>query len=233
MEKRTRNRMITGCILFVLLVAGFTIILYPYFQRLAEPANQAVIQTWIQKMGIVGVLAMFAVQIVQVVMAFIPGEPVELIAGVLYGAVGGLAVCLIGCALASAIIFSLSKRFGKELLYRLFKAEKVDGWKWLHDSKKGEVATFIIFFIPGIPKDMLTYFVGITEMRVWTFLGISTIARIPSVLSSTIIGSSIRQGDWKISALVFVITGVVGIVGIGFKDRLIAFCRGLTERKRK
>lgn len=225
MDKKTRRRVNAYCILFIGLVIGLTIILLPYFQRLPEPEYQAAIQNWINKMGGAGILLILAIQIVQVVIAFIPGEPVEILAGALYGTVPGLVICLAGCVFASTIIFALSKRFGKKLVYRLFGKEKVANWKWLQDSPKTEMVTFILFFIPGTPKDMLTYIVGITEMSVGKFIGISTFARIPSILSSTMIGSTIRQGDWELSLTVFIITGLIGIVGICFKDKAIDFCR--------
>jgi len=231
MDKKTRNRVIVYCTLFCGLVIGITVILLPYFQRLSEPEFQASIQNWINRIGIWGVLLIFAIQVLQIVIAFIPGEPVEILAGALYGTLGGLAICLAGCVFASTVIFALSKRFGKELLYRLFGKEKTTNWKWLQDNQKSEMVTFILFFIPGTPKDMLTYIVGVTEMSVKKFIAISTLARIPSIFSSTMIGSAMRQGDWKMSLIVFLITGIVGIVGIGFKDKIIDFCRRKTKSK--
>lgn len=212
--------------LFVLLVAGLTVFLLPYVQKLRDPQVQLLVETWVRKVGVLGWLAMFGVQMLQVVIAFIPGEPVELIAGALYGAAGGLALCTLGCVTASALIFLLSKRLGKSVLDSLFGAEKVKDWKWLYDSQRMELVTFILFLIPGTPKDMLTYVVGVTNMRVGKFLLISSLARIPSVLSSTMIGSSLRQGNWVLTLVVFIITAVVGVVGITCKDRMIAFCRG-------
>ena len=212
--------------LFVLLVAGLTVFLFPYVQKLRDPQVQLLVEIWVRKVGVLGWLAMFGVQMLQVVIAFIPGEPVELIAGALYGAAGWLALCTLGCVTASALIFLLSKRLGKSVLDSLFGAEKVKDWKWLYDSRRMELVTFILFLIPGTPKDMLTYVVGVTNMRVGKFLLISSLARIPSVLSSTMIGSSLRQGNWVLTLVVFIITAVVGVVGITCKERMIAFCRG-------
>lgn len=221
-----KKRVLILGVLFVLLVAGLTVFLFPYVQKLRDPQVQLLVETWVRKVGVLGWLAMFGVQMLQVVIAFIPGEPVELIAGALYGAAGGLALCTLGCVTASALIFLLSKRLGKSVLDSLFGAEKVKDWKWLYDSQRMELVTFILFLIPGTPKDMLTYVVGVTNMRVGKFLLISSLARIPSVLSSTMIGSSLRQGNWVLTLVVFIITAVVGVVGITCKDRMIAFCRG-------
>lgn len=225
MDKQNRKWVIIYCILFITLVSVLTAILYPYFEQLSEPENQAAIQEWVERMGIAGLLIILAVQIMQVVIAFIPGEPVELLAGALYGTWSGLVLCLLGCIIGSIIIFSLSKRFGKRLLYRFFNKENVESWKWLQDGRKSEMVTFILFLIPGTPKDMLTYFVGVTDMSVVKFIAITTFARIPSVISSSLIGSNIRQGDWKTTVIVFIITGFIGIVGIGVKDRIIRFLR--------
>lgn len=230
MEKQTRKRIIWYCVLFTILAAGLTIILFPYFRRFAQPEYQSEIQNRISKMGIWGPLAILGLQILQIIVAFIPGEPVEILAGALYGAGGGLAICLLGSIAASTAIFRMSKRFGKQILFFLFGKRKAENWKWLQDSRKSNFVTFILFFIPGTSKDMLTYIVGITEMNTTTFILISTFARIPSVLSSAIIGATMRQGSWKISLIVFFITGTIGIVGIGVQDRLVSFCRKYTKR---
>lgn len=232
MEKKTRRQVIVYCILFIGLIAGITAVLFPYVERLSDPQAQKTIEAWIDKMGIMGFLVVLGIQILQVVIAFIPGELVEIFSGALYGTVGGLLICLSGCVIASTIIFSLSKRYGKPLLYGLFGKEKVQGFKWLQDSRKYSMVTFILFFVPGTPKDMLTYIVGITNMSIREFIGISTLARIPSILSSTIIGSTIRQGEWEISLFVFLVTGIIGIVGIGFKERIIDFCQSRTDKEK-
>ena len=198
MEKKTRKRVIVYCILFVGLIVGITVVLFPYIERLSDPQSQNDIEALLEKMGVMGFLVVLGIQILQVVIAFIPGEPVEIFSGALYGTVGGLLICLSGCVIASTIIFALSKRYGKPLLYSLFRKKKCRGrGKWLQDSRKCSMVTFILFLIPGTPKDMLTYIVGVTDMSVWKFIGISTFARIPSVLSSTIIGSTMRQGNGK------------------------------------
>lgn len=225
MEKKIRRKIIAYCILFTGLVAGITALLFPWFQKLADPVCQENMRQWILQMGVAGFFALLGLQILQVVIAFIPGEPVELLAGAMYGALGGLGVCLSGCVIASAIIFALSKRFGTKMLRALFGENNVQSWAWLQDSRKCDMVTFLLFFIPGTPKDMLTYIMGVTKMRLGKFLLISSFARIPSVLSSTIIGSALRQGKWEISLCVFLLTGLIGILGISFKERVVAFCR--------
>lgn len=233
MKKKNRRQVIVYCILFVGLIAGITVVLFPYVEQLSDPQYQKSIEAWITQMGIMGFLVVLGIQILQVVIAFIPGEPIEIFSGALYGTVGGLLICLSGCIIASTIIFALSKRYGKTLLYALFGKEKVQSWKWLQDSRKCSLITFILFFIPGTPKDMLTYFVGVTDMSVGKFISISTLARIPSVLSSTVIGSTMRQGEWETSLIVFLVTGIIGIVGIGFREKVIGFCQRKAKKEQR
>lgn len=223
--KKTDKRMILYCILFVGIVIGITAVLLPYFRKISDPVYQSEISKWVHQKGMFGVLMVVGIQILQIIIAVIPGEPVELLSGVLYGTIGGLALCLLGSLIGSLIIFLLSGHFGKKLLYTFFKKEKVQSWKWLKDSKKCTMATFLLFLIPGTPKDLLTYIIGVTDMKVGKFLVISSLARIPSVVSSTMLGANMRSGNWKVSVLVFLLTGIVGIIGIGYKEKIIDFCR--------
>ena len=229
--KKVYKQTILYCILFIGLVTGITVILFPYFQSLSDPICQDRIREWVNNIGIIGIFTVLGLQILQIIIAFIPGEPVEILSGALYGTIGGLILCLIGCMLASAVVFSLSKYFGKKLLYVLFSKQNIQSWNWLQDSKKYTIVTFLLFFIPGTPKDMLTYIIGITNMSIRRFLVISSLARVPSVLSSTMMGATMRQGNWKISIIVFLITGVIGIAGVAFNDKIIAFCRRHSKRE--
>lgn len=220
-----------GLLAATALVAAF-ILLWPWLQKLAQPATQAQLKTWVESMGAGGWLLLFGVQVLQIVIAFIPGEPVEILAGLLYGTWGGLLLCSAGCILASAMVFALSRRFGLPLLHRLFGKEKVEGFAFLQNSQRLEAATFLLFLIPGTPKDMLTYVAGATKLPMSKFLLISTFARIPSVITSTMIGASVSQGAFGLTIAVFVVTALLGILGIRYKDRMINYCKKLEGKMR-
>lgn len=215
---------LTFSVFAVLLILSLFVML-PFIEKLSEPENQIRFKEWVNDIGIRGWLIVLGIQILQIVIAFIPGEPVELLAGVIYGTFGGLIVCLAGASMASAITFTLSKKYGKPLLNRFFGKEKVKVWRWIQDNRKIETVTFVLFFIPGTPKDMLTYVVGLSNIRLSRFILISSFARIPSILSSAMVGSFMRKGKWEISITVFAITGIIGIMGILYKDKFIDFCR--------
>lgn len=207
----------------LLLMIAATILLMPSIRSLADPAVRARFKGWVQSLGVLGYLVMISIQIVQIVIALIPGEVVEILAGVMYGGFGGLLVCLIGCVIASSGIFLLSKKFGAKFTQRFFNKDNLEKYAYLKDSRKLELIVFILFLLPGTPKDMLTYVAGTTPMRLVQFLLISTFARIPSIVSSTFIGNSLVHNNWPVTILIFTVTAVLGILGIVYKDRILDF----------
>jgi len=92
--------------------------------------------------------------------------------------------------------------------------EKIKNHRLLQDENKLEWAVFLLFFIPGTPKDLLTYLVPLTRINPTRYLLIATLARIPSILSSAYIGSSFGQGKYLVSLVAFGITGGIGLIGM-------------------
>lgn len=134
-------------------------------------------------------LIMVAINFTQVVIAFIPGEIVEQACGVL-GPIRGTLICLIGIVLGSCFVIFLVRKFGRNLLFAICPKEKIDSISFLHNAKRRNLLTLILFFIPGTPKDLLTYAIGITDMSIPLYLILTTFARLPSIIMSTV------SGDW-------------------------------------
>lgn len=169
---------------------------------------------WVSGAGILGDLAMIGVSALQVVVAIIPGEPFELAAGYAFGWLRGMLLCMTGFALASSAVFLLVKRFGMKFVLLFFSEEKIASISFLRDSNRLNFLTFILFLIPGTPKDVLTYFVGLTPMTLPRFLLITSIARIPSILSSTITGSFVFENAWGPAIITYSITAVLTVISI-------------------
>lgn len=238
MEKKKRIlRIAFSCLLLAGVFTALTVLALPYVRRLSDPETQRFIQNWIGERGLWGILILLGLQVLQVIIAFIPGEPMELLAGALCGALGGTVLCLTGTVLASACIFALSRRYGRRLLALLgFGEKQVAQWKWLQrdeQSEKADLVIFLVFLIPGTPKDMLTYVVGMTRVGLKRFLWLSTLARVPSVLSSTLIGSSVIQGEGETALILMLVTGLLGILGIEAREKILAFCRRVREKRER
>ncbi|MFA6857116.1 MAG: VTT domain-containing protein [Treponema sp.] len=230
MKKNDCIKPVVGIIVFFAVMTAVTIAACPYIKRLADPSVREKFTAWIYSRGVAGWFIVFGMQVFQIVAAFIPGGPVEVAAGVLYGGFGGLFTCLAGSIAASFFIFTLSKKIGTPVVEKLFNRAERERFSFLKDSRKLEAVVFILFLVPGMPKDMLTYIAGTTPMKTSRFLFISSIARIPALALSTFIGSTVRHGEWKSTVVIFAVVAVTGILGILFRDRLINFSRMIGKK---
>lgn len=224
------KRMIALAVMFLFLMALATLVVTPWLDRLMEPDMQAKVKEWVDSLGVIGWIAMLGIQILQIIIAFIPGEPVEILSGVLYGTWGGLVLCMIGSVIASAAVFALTRNFGLPLIYRLFSKEKVESYTFLRSSQKIETAAFILFLLPGTPKDMLTYIAGISTIKISRFLLITTFARIPSIVTGTIAGDTLLS-NWKLALAIFLLTGAVGLIGIHYRERIEKHLHRISRKK--
>ncbi|MDR1070060.1 MAG: VTT domain-containing protein [Gracilibacteraceae bacterium] len=228
------KRFIAIAFFYIALVVLVTILLWPYVDRFNDPAFREEISAKVASFGLGGWFLMFGVQIFQIIFAFIPGGPVELITGMLYGVPGGFLLCLAGSVAGSAIVFTLTRRLGARFAVKLFDPEKSSRYAFLRDSRKITLIVFLLFLIPGMPKDMLSYLAGLSSIKTGEFLVISNFARAPAILSSVIIGSTLWKGTWQISILVFLLTALVGVAGIFNQEKIINACRrfGRTRGKK-
>lgn len=203
------------------MLAGAAVLLWPWFSSLSKVENLQQVEAWARELGARGWIVMLGLQVLQIIVAVIPGEPIEILAGMLYGAWGGLFLCELGILIGTLLVFFTVRRFGMSLVRLLFSEEKLRGYKFLQNEKRLETITFILFFLPGTPKDVLTYIAGITPISPCRFLLIALVARIPSVLSSTFGGSSIAGGNLWGSVFIFVAVGLVSLLGIWLNGKLL------------
>ncbi|MDR1566181.1 MAG: bifunctional hydroxymethylpyrimidine kinase/phosphomethylpyrimidine kinase [Treponema sp.] len=213
---------------FVVLILAFaaaalalTVIFWPFIKDLRDPVYREQFSAWVTGLGIKGVAVLLGLQIVQIILAVIPGGPVELIAGAAYGALGGTAVCVLGCVIASSAVFLAVKKFGLPLIRRFFGEENIRSWKFLADSDRAARAVFIVFLIPGTPKDMLTWFAPLSGLPLHTFTAVSVFARIPAILTTAVMGDSMIQGNWVMFLSFFLVTALAGTAGLRFRRRIL------------
>lgn len=189
---------------------------------LRDPQNLANFQQFISSMGFGGWVILLAIQYIQIVIAFIPGGPIQMIAGALFGPIGGLATCVLGMLLATSTVFSLVRRFGHRVI-NLFVGEKdVRQYRFLQDTNRLEFLVVILFLIPGTPKDVLTYLFALTPIPLRRFMLLSTVARIPAAMTSVLAGDSIAAGDWLKAVVYFVIIAVISLGGLVLHRKIMA-----------
>lgn len=231
-----RANIVVNIVAAVLLLGVFIFIFvyfYDDFQYLGTPEGRNEFIERLRGTGFVGVLILLLIQILQVVVAFIPGEIVELASGALYGTFGGLVLCLVGLNIGTLVIFGLVRLLGGAYVRENVSQKQYKYLKILNDPDRALVALFFIFLIPGIPKDILIYFIPLTRVKMWKFMIVSSIARIPSVVSSTFTVEALLEGNYVVAGIVFGVFLVLGVLGVVFNKRIYALVEKLFFRKKK
>ena len=202
------------CGISLAIVAILAVLLTLFIGNWLRSFSNSEFRDYIQSFGATGWLVFLGLQFLQVFIALIPGELLETAAGFAFGPYVGTILCYAGIALASALVFGLTRRFGVRLVEVFISREKINDLRFLNTQKKRNSVVFLLFFIPGTPKDLFTYFVGLTDMRFGAFLAISLIARAPSILTSTIGGQLLESGNLAAAIWLYGITGIVSIIGL-------------------
>jgi uncharacterized membrane protein YdjX (TVP38/TMEM64 family) len=210
-EKKTKLRAagVLGIISFLFVAATVVgvILMWEYFSD-ATAIRDAVGENYL-----LGALIMILVTAAQVVVAFIPGELVEIAAGLIFGTVPGTLLVLAGAVLGSVVAILLTRKLGLKLFKTFFPDVDPNSLPILNDSKQRNLLTFLLFLIPGTPKDMLTYVIGLTDMKIWQYLLLTTFARIPSIISSTAGGDAFGSSELMTAVYIFASIATVSLVG--------------------
>jgi uncharacterized membrane protein YdjX (TVP38/TMEM64 family) len=149
-----------------------------------------------------------------VVVAFIPGEPIELAAGYAFGFIEGTLLTLAGFLLGSLLVFLLVRKFGVKLVEVFFSADKINSFSFLKNPKKTKAIAFILMLIPGTPKDFLSYFAGLTHLSLKTWMLIVAVGRLPSLITSTATGAAAGEENYILSVIMLGITLLLTAAGI-------------------
>ena len=191
-HKKNLSLLITGFIIITILC----LVLYHFFENfLNDPIE---LKEKLTEFGSWGKLILVAAMAIQVIFVFLPGEIIEIAAGFSYG----------------TIIYAIVNRYGIKLVNHFYDANKFNEISFLKKEKNLEIILFVIFFIPGTPKDILTYLAPFTRLKLSSFIFITSIARIPSVITSTIGGNAISNQNYRFTIFIFVITGIISIFGL-------------------
>lgn len=169
---------------------------------------------WVDASGIWGRVLFVGMVVLQVVVAFIPGEPVELAAGYAFGFWEGSALTMAGFLLGSWLVFALVRKFGVKLVEVFFHKNKIAELRFLQNPRKAKVIAFLLMLIPGTPKDFLSYFAGLTPLTLSQWLRIVALARIPSLVTSSLTGAAAGEENYILSGVMLAVTLIISISGI-------------------
>jgi uncharacterized membrane protein YdjX (TVP38/TMEM64 family) len=169
-------------------------------------------------------------QALQVVIAPIPGELTGVVGGYLYGNAFGFLLSTLGLTLGSWVAFELAEGLGRPFVERWVKKEIIEKFNFV-TTNIGLTTCFLLFLLPGFPKDYLCYVLGLSRMELSTFLIISTLGRMPGTYLLTLQGASLRSHEYSMAVIVAVIFIVVIFFGYVYRDSLFNWIRGMRKSK--
>lgn len=216
--KTHRKQLMKLAAMFLFILAGCLIFYRPLVKLVSEPE---ILKEQLAQFGFGGVLIVIGIMTLQIIFPFLPGEIVEVAAGFLYGPIYGTFVCLVGALLGSIIIYGFVNYFGVKLVRQLFSEEKIQKLDHLSQTKHLYRLLFWVFFIPGTPKDLLTYMMPVLQVPLLPYLGITTLARFPSVVTSTVSGNAFVERDYLFMAIVFGTTALISLFGLWIYQRYV------------
>lgn len=212
---KAKTLKLTALILIIAILLIATIYMIPIMKKINTTEGQSQLKEKITNTGITGILILFGLELVQVVLAILPGEPIEILAGICFGPIWGTIFLMISIFIVTALIYFFVKKYGRDFIYEFFPKEKVnklENSKLFKDPQKIETVMALLFLIPGTPKDLLVYIGGLLPIKTSRFLLLATLLRFPSIISSTIAGDKLLQGKWQVSIMTYVITFVITFI---------------------
>lgn len=214
-NKQERRQQIGVIITTSLFILAFVVCYIKFGSELLAFISDADrFKAWLESYGHLGKIVFVAVRALQTVVKIIPAEPLEIGSGYAFGVWGGLLYCMLGTEIGSFIIVAITKLFGMKAVNLFVSEEKINSLGFLQNKEKLSISLFIIYLIPGTPKDVITYLIGVTDYNIWKFLLLTGVARIPSIITSTICGSLLGERNYWLSAGVFIGTAVLGLIGV-------------------
>ncbi len=208
-QKRAIACLITAAYITALALI-FTYIGKPFMRMLDNPG---MFKNWVHSHGISGYLIYILMTALQVFAAIIPGEPFEIVAGYAFGWSTGTLLAFFGIAIGQSLVFLVIKKFGRRALDLFIPQSKLNSIKVFKSTGSMFRMMFLLFFIPGTPKDLLTYCVALSRIDYISFITITMTARIPSIISSAISGDALSSGKYAFATVVITISVIIAMVG--------------------
>lgn len=233
MRTQRHRLLIRGAILALLILLIFILskygpqpftVLTPLWEEMEDLAasqeHKERITNFLASFGPYSSAVFVLLQALQVVISPIPGEVTGVVGGFVYGETYGFILSTIGLTLGSWVAFELSNVLGRPFVERLFKKDILQRFDFLTATNAGVTISFLLFLIPGFPKDVLCYILGLSRMRLSTFLIVSIIGRLPGTYLLTIQGASVRKQDYSTTVIFAVISATLLFATYLYRARL-------------
>ncbi|MDF2653548.1 MAG: DedA family protein [Bacillota bacterium] len=222
-------------ILLSIIIAVPVYVYFTYPELIDRFKNLEEINKVLKQYKTASIFIYIGLQVFQIIISVLPGQALQFAAGYAYKFLLGLLFSVIGVALGTVITFYLARLLGKDALHLIFGEEKFSRFVHTLNKKRSFVILFVIFLIPGIPKDIFTYAAGVSEIRIIPFLMLSLGGRLPAMMGSVMMGSMFYNGSYIGLIALAVAAVILFTAGILQRDRLMAwtdkvYCRMVREK---
>lgn len=184
--------------------------------------DPAAFKNLLNEFSIYHILMFILLQIIQVIIFIIPGELIEIMAGYLFGTTMGSIYSIVGITIGSAVSFFIARLLGYDFVRKVTPEQMFNRLDiFVNEDKRSGTVLFLLFLIPGLPKDALAYFAGITPIGYLNFIFISMFARLPTIVFSVYIGANIGDKNYTTAIIVAVIASITFLIGFIYRDKII------------
>jgi uncharacterized membrane protein YdjX (TVP38/TMEM64 family) len=208
-SRGARRRFAVHILIGTILVIAAITLLHREFPFLFQ---QEAVTSFVTDFGPLAPITLIVLQIIQVVLAPIPGQVLAAVAGYLFGPWWGTLYNMIGIGIGSAVAFWLSRRYGRTYVERFIDDEAMgafDGFVERH----GLLSLFILFLVPGLPDDALCFLGGLTPIPLWKLVVVAIVGRAPAFFLVNLAGHLVAVDAGVLAAGLLVVIGGLSLIG--------------------
>jgi len=206
-------------LLLTLIIIGGLCYHYRQYAELLQ--NPIKFKEYVLSLGWIGLIIYILLQMIQVIVFFIPGEVIQIAIGCAYGTILGTILTTIGISFGSLIIFLLSRKYGRPLVEKLVNEKYLTYLENVLNCRRKNLIVFLLYFMPGMPKDSIIFVCGISKIELKNFIIYSTLGRLPFIIVSCYYGSNIAVGNKTSLILTTIIIVIAFVIGLLNKDKIL------------
>lgn len=223
--KRARFKKISAIaklVLLIVILVGIPLYIFFFHHDLIERFSDIrEIERGLAEYKTESIFIYIGAQLLQIIICIIPGQELQFAAGYMYGFWLGYAFSLIGAALGTIVTYYLARLLGHDAMHMIFGEEKMNSVVEQIRGKKGIIIIFLIYLIPGVPKDLCNYAAGLSEIRLDRFLIVSLIGRSPGMMGSLLIGNQLVNGQYTSAIIIGIVAVVLCVLGLIFRKKVM------------
>lgn len=202
--------------------------LWRFLQRLYR--DRAFLKATVESWGYLGPLVFIVIQALQVVISPIPGEATGLAGGFLFGRELGFVYSTVGLTAGTLACFGIGRWLGAAFVRRFVSARYWEKMGFIVEAE-GAILCFVLYLVPGFPKDIISYLFGLSPMPLWVFALVSTLGRIPGTWVLSAQGGSMAAGQLREFALLLAVAAAVALPLYYYRGRVLGAVRGGEGRR--